>query len=67
MEKKVHTLEEENSVMKSFFYIKINSFVEEIDHLKSRLSSKLPFVALKTFLWVEYEVTVPEIKEQEEE
>ena len=40
IEKKVRTLEEENSVMKSDFYIRINSFVEEIDQLKSRLSSK---------------------------
>jgi hypothetical protein len=31
MERKVRTLEEENSVMKSDFYIRINSFVEEID------------------------------------
>jgi hypothetical protein len=31
-------LEEENSVMKSDFYIRINSFVEEIDQLKSKLS-----------------------------
>ena len=40
MEKKVRTLEEENSVMKSDFYIRINSFVEEIDQLKHKLSSK---------------------------
>ena len=40
IEKKLRTLEEENSVMKSDFYIRINSFVEEIDQLKSRLSSK---------------------------
>lgn len=38
IEKKLRTLEEENSVMKSDFYIRINSFVEEIDQLKSRLS-----------------------------
>jgi hypothetical protein len=31
IEKKLRTLEEENSVMKSDFYIRINSFVEEID------------------------------------
>ncbi len=31
LEKKLRTLEEENSVMKSDFYIRINSFVEEID------------------------------------
>jgi hypothetical protein len=31
IEKKLKTLEEENSVMKSDFYIRINSFVEEID------------------------------------
>ncbi len=39
LEKKVKMLEEERSEMKSDFYIKINSFVSEIDQLKSKLSS----------------------------
>ena len=34
-------LEEERSVMRSDFNIQINSFVDKIDTLKSRLSSKL--------------------------
>ena len=38
LEKKVKLLEEERSEMKSDFYIKINSFVSEIDTLKSKLS-----------------------------
>ena len=37
LEKRVRTLEEERSEMKSDFYIKINSFVSEIDTLKSKL------------------------------
>lgn len=40
LEKKVKTLEEENSVMKSHFQIKIYSYAEEVSNLKSRLSRK---------------------------
>ena len=40
LEQKVKRLEEERSEMKSDFYIKINSFVQEIDHLKGKLSRK---------------------------
>ena len=40
LEKKVKILEEERSEMKSDFNIKIHSFVEEISHLKDKLSSK---------------------------
>ena len=50
IEKKLRTLEEENSVMKSDFYIRINSFVEEIDQLKSRLSSKIFFHLIIIYL-----------------
>ena len=50
IEKKLRTLEEENSVMKSDFYIRINSFVEEIDQLKSRLSSKIFFHPIIIYL-----------------
>ena len=44
IEKKLRTLEEEYSVMKSDFYIRINSYAEENDTLKSRLSSKLVYI-----------------------
>lgn len=40
LENKVRLLEEESREMKSDFYIKINSFVEEISHLKSKLQRK---------------------------
>ncbi len=40
IERKLKTLEEENSVMKSDFQIKICSYAEEVSVLKSRLSSK---------------------------
>jgi hypothetical protein len=41
LEKKVRNLEEEASVIKSEYQIQIKSFVDEIDELKSKLSSKL--------------------------
>ena len=37
LEKKVKMLSEERNEMKSDFYIKINSFVEEISELKQKL------------------------------
>ena len=40
LEHKVMLLEEESREMKSDFYIKINSFVEEISVLKSKLQCK---------------------------
>jgi len=40
LEKKVHAMEEEREEMRSDFYIKINSFVDEIKQLKQRLSRK---------------------------
>lgn len=39
LEKKVKMLEEERSEMRNDFYIKINSYSEEISMLKDRLSS----------------------------
>ena len=38
MERRVKLLEEERSEMRSDFNIKINSFVMEIDNLKTKLS-----------------------------
>jgi hypothetical protein len=38
LERKMKMLEEERSEMKSDFYIKINSFVDEIKELKDKLS-----------------------------
>ena len=50
-------LEEERSEMRSDFYIKVNSFVSEIDQLKQKLSSK--FIFIDEYL-LGYEAPIPE-------
>jgi hypothetical protein len=52
LQKKVQILEEEKSEIKNDFYIKINSFMDEISILKNKLSSK---ILLSNFIIIEYE------------